>query len=132
LFDDVGDLTFGSVKLRLQGHYRCLDVGQPLYKLDILDGATADPIGEITFIPQADASTVEALGHAGVELAEAAKGRGSAGDALKALGPLAKRHGLSEFTVVIPNDNAPAITAAQKVLSRVDSGGDHSRYVVTV
>jgi hypothetical protein len=37
LFTDLGDLSSGSVKLRLQGHYRCRTVDRPFYLFDIMD-----------------------------------------------------------------------------------------------
>jgi len=131
LFSDLGELSSGSVKLRLQGHYRCRTVDKPFYLLDILDARGNEVIGEITFIPESDRELLASIGHSGGELIDAAKGKGHFGQALLALAPLARRHGLSDFTVAIPENNAAAIAAADKLrLARIGSNSGNVRFVV--
>ena len=133
LFADVGDLAHGPVKLRLQGRYHCHDVDRPFYKFDILTAETDAAIGEITFMPDTDLSRIASVGHAGGELAEASRGQGIFGSALRALAPLAGRHGLSQLMLVIPEDNTPAIKGAEKLeLTRVESQDQHARFMVNV
>jgi RimJ/RimL family protein N-acetyltransferase len=133
LFDDVGDLASGSIRLRLQGHYRCLDVDQPFYRFAIIDSATKLEIGEITFMPSSDLAAVATVGHSGLSLSEGARGKGNGGAAVRALAPLARRHGLSQLTLVVPKSNDRALAAVQKLgPATVSSDDQHTRYVVPV
>lgn len=133
LFADVGDLAHGPVKLRLQGRYHCHDVDRPFYKFEILDAQTDEAIGEITFMPETDVNLIAAMGHSGGGLVEAAKGNGAYGHALRALAPLAGRHGLNEFMIAFGEDNAPAIAAAEKLkFTKIESFNQQARYMVIV
>lgn len=118
LFENVGNLAAGNVRLRLQGHFECRDVGRPLYRFDILDVRINAVVGDITFMPEPDASVVGAIGHSGGGLEPQARGDGLYGQALQALAPLARRHGLAEFVVAIPLTNQPAMRVAEKLALR--------------
>ena len=118
LFDNVGNLAAGNVRLRLQGRFTCRDVGRPFYRFDILDVRTNAVVGDITFMPEADADVVGALGNSGGGLKPQARGGGLYGEALQALTPLARRHGMTEFVVSCPPTNQPATRLAAKLALR--------------
>jgi RimJ/RimL family protein N-acetyltransferase len=126
LLADVGELATVRVRLQLRG---CRDVGRPFYQFEIVELETGTIVGDLAFFPEPDADRLGTLGHVGGGLRADARGRGLYLEALRAVAPLARQHGLREVVVSFPPDNATAIHAAEKVgLRRIPEAGEHVRF----
>jgi RimJ/RimL family protein N-acetyltransferase len=113
LFDNVHSLRHGHTKLVLDGFKfdpaRKLPVY--LFNLQTDDGAF---VGQYQFTP----GTLDIVGHignAGGYVDPAYQNRGHSKDAIKALGTLAKRHGMQSFIITCCRDNDAARSALQQV-----------------
>ena len=98
-----------------------------------MDPQNDEWIGEITFMPESDKAVIASIGNAGGQLTETSRGKGYFGNALSALAPLARRHQLPAFMLVIPEDNASAIAAAERLQStRIEPHEGRARFMVSV
>ena len=107
-------LAFGRVQLRLLGARGCLDVRHPFYVFEVVDVAQGLVVGDLTFMPDAEADGPSTLGHVGGGLIPEARGQGLYPEALQAIAPLAHQHGLDQVVVSFPPDNETAIRVADR------------------
>ena len=129
LLGDVGQLGTSRVRLQLRGGGVCRDVGRPFYQFDVVEVDGGAIVGDLTFFPERDADHLGVLGHVGGGLQSDARGRGLYPEALRAIEPLARRHGLDAVVVSFPPDNATAIRVASGMgLRSIHPAGEYVRF----
>lgn len=113
LFDDVGSLRHGRTRLDLDGFRFDPMRKLPLYVFNLVNDDGMH-VGQYHFAPGSPEAVGE-IGNAGGYVDAAYRNRGHSKEAIKALGELARRHGMDSFIITCPKDNA----AARKALDQV-------------
>jgi RimJ/RimL family protein N-acetyltransferase len=118
LFDDVNELQHGRTRLALDGYRYDPARKLPLYVFNLVadDGAT---VGQYHFAP-GEPDRVGATGNAGGHVAPEYRNKGHSKDAVKALGTLARRHGMATFIITCPKSNGAARKALEQVGEEID------------
>jgi predicted acetyltransferase len=113
LFENVGTFQCGQTRLDIES-FRFDSVRKlPFYVFNLInnDGAV---VGQYQFAPGKPEAVGE-VGHAGGSVDPAYRNRSHSQEAVKALGGLAKMHGMTSFLITCPKDNI----AARKALDHV-------------
>jgi RimJ/RimL family protein N-acetyltransferase len=113
LFEDVGGLQHGRTRLNLDG-FRFDPLRKlPLYVFNLINDDAIN-VGQCHFAPGAPGAVGE-IGNAGGFVEAAYRNNGHSQEAIKALGELARRHGMTSFIITCPKGN----DAARKALEHV-------------
>ena len=118
LFDDVGNLQHGRTRLDLESYSYDPVRKLPVYVFKLLadDGAV---VGQYHFAP-GDPDQVGEIGNAGGHVDAAYRDQGHGKEGVKALGSLARRHGMASFIVTCPRTNDAARKGLQQVGKEID------------
>ena len=120
LFEDVGGLQHGRTRLDLEGFGFDSVRELPLYVFNLVnDDETI--VGQYQFAPGAPEAVGE-IGNAGGFVEAEFRNRGHSQDAVRALGMLALRHGMTTFIITCPKDNHSARKALNHVGADVADG----------
>ena len=113
LFGDVHRLRHGRTTLLLEGFKYDPQRKLPLYLFD-LQASDGSYVGQYHFTPGPSALVGE-IGNAGGHVDPPYRNRGHSKDALRALGALARRHGMDKFIITCDRENG----AARHVLAQL-------------
>lgn len=131
LFEDVSGLQHGRTRLDLEGFQFDSVRNLPLYVFNLVDDNEA-VVGQYQFAPGLPEAVGE-IGNAGGFVEAAYRNQGHSQDAVKALGMLALRHGMTSFIITCPRDNEPARKALDHVGAELaDRAGNVCVYEIPV
>ena len=123
LYEDIGKLAHGRTKLDLEGFRFDPQRKLPLYLFNLINEKD-EVVGAYHFTPGAPGEVGE-VGNAGGHVAEAFRNNGHSQEAVKALGGVASRHGMTSFIITCPKDNMAARKALDYVgVERATGEGD--------
>jgi RimJ/RimL family protein N-acetyltransferase len=106
LFDDVHGLSHGRTKLLLEGFKFDPERKLPLYLFN-LQASDGSYVGQYHFTP-GPLEVVGDVGNSGGHVDPPYRNRGHSKEAIKALGALAKRHGMENFIISCGIENSAA------------------------
>lgn len=113
LFDDIHGLGHGHTKLILDGFKFDPKRKLPLYLFN-LQAPDGSVVGQYHFTPGAP-EVVGDIGNSGGYVDPAYQNRGHSKEAIRALGPLAKRHGMENFVITCGKENSAARHALEQL-----------------
>jgi tagatose 1,6-diphosphate aldolase len=129
LFRDVGELRDGDVRLHFDGHKFDPARRLPLYLFNV-ENAQGEQIGQYHFTPGAP-EVVGDKGNSGGFMHPPFKRKGYSRSTIKALAPLAKRHGLDSIIITCPSGNVEAREAIAAIGGQLTNpGADVYRFQV--